>query len=104
MYESYIKERFIKLQDTDFDYLIVARRIRSDMEISKAIGTIPADNEPWWNNGESPYDDGEPPWDSVDTAIDYCRKKGWSTVEFYDLYSPFEDSLVKNVELKKLSS
>ncbi len=72
------KRKFEEFQNTDYDYLIIARG-----GLISGYGIIPSQ--------------GPLSWETVDEAIEYCLNHSWDEIYIYDLYSKFETALVKSI-------
>ena len=80
VYDHYARTKFEKYQDTDADYLIIGRH-SDPLNGYKGFDKIPHEGY----------------WETIDEAIRWFFNNDWGIVEIFDLYSPFEDSLIKQV-------
>lgn len=80
---------FNSLKGSDIDYLINCQKKLTDNIIITSHKFVP--NYSWESTGE-PY------WDNIDVAINYCLQDGWTLIDVYDVYSPFEKALIKSIK------
>ena len=78
MYADYARERFKQHKDTDSDYLLICRK---DDPSRQSHNVIPLGDY----------------WGTIEEAIEWHLKCGYTTVEIYDLYAPFETSMIRMV-------
>jgi len=86
MYDEHAKEMFEKLQGSDSDYLLICRDNISGQEHG-------------WNRVPN-----EPYWVTIDQAIAWNFEHGWRKLEFYDLYAPFEKSMIRGASKTSIPS
>ena len=86
---SFTELFFNSLKGSDTDYLLNCQKKLRDDIITTSYKFVP--NDSWESNGE-PY------WDNIDVAINYCLQDGWTLIDVYDVYSPFETALIKTIK------
>ena len=90
---SFTELFFNRLKGTDIDYLISCQKVGKNNIITTSYKFIP--NDLYASLPNEPY------WDNINTVIDYCLKDGWTEIDIYDLYSPFETALIKTIKSKR---
>ena len=77
MYDDYTKVQFEISKETDADYLLICN---SDGQHSSQ-NIIPLEDY----------------WENIEEAIIWHFEHNWNEIEIYDLYAPFETSMIRRV-------